>query len=144
MLLLYQFLRSPWYDLILYLHSTMLLLYLIPPARPENSIIFTFHYASTLSETEVPKIVDSVIFTFHYASTLSDHAAHLVSVHLGHLHSTMLLLYQIPRRYGSGRISIYIPLCFYFISFVKSYNYEDCEFTFHYASTLSRSKSVTS
>ena len=54
------------------------------------------------------------------------------------LHSTMLLLYLIQ---WSGRetkgIFIYIPLCFYFISFRRCARWGPPPFTFHYASTLS-------
>ena len=54
------------------LHSTMLLLYLIPSMIPFTSLpIFTFHYASTLSFKCCPQIMQNCGFTFHYASTLS-------------------------------------------------------------------------
>ena len=76
---------------------------------------FTFHYASTLSETVEMALNDLVIFTFHYASTLSCFS-YLLSVF---------------------RLFIYIPLCFYFI--IDSINDQGLTliFTFHYASTLS-------
>ena len=97
---------------------------------------FTFHYASTLSEKTAPwklripnlhstmlllyrghalvEIHDSA-FTFHYASTLSD-IWNLRGKSVPNLHSTMLLLYRNYRGIFSSGISIYIPLCFYFIS----------------------------
>ena len=101
-----------------------------------DKILFTFHYASTLSMTDFRRPAYSVIyiplcfyfiavvppmssagsgsFTFHYASTLS--------------HVSVLLI---------SCILIYIPLCFYFI-WVTGYDINDYDkFTFHYASTLS-------
>ena len=53
---------------------------------------FTFHYASTLSP--LPKMLPHCVplFTFHYASTLSI-LDYLVSATWINLHSTMLLLY---------------------------------------------------
>ena len=79
--------------LFLHLHSTMLLLYLIPvDTAPTTISIFTFHYASTLSE-RVPGV-------WSYKCNL---------------HSTMLLLYPERRRGLFKRWMIYIPLCFYFM-----------------------------
>ena len=53
-------------------------------------------------------------FTFHYASTLSEKQQHVVLGMLN-LHSTMLLLYLCWDVVVASNISIYIPLCFYFI-----------------------------
>ena len=76
-----------------YLHSTMLLLYREILFRAKRIAEFTFHYASTLSETcrefkfveeliyiplcfyfimsDMTPATNEIIFTFHYASTLS-------------------------------------------------------------------------
>ena len=59
-----------------------------------------------------------------------------------HLHSTMLLLYQDSRWGRSYHFTIYIPLCFYFISLPAASNACSSIFTFHYASTLSASALV--
>ena len=114
----------------------MLLLYLITRgSRPVKSS-FTFHYASTLSQSD--RISREVYhrFTFHYASTLSRlsnrlqpalHDLHSTMLLLyrddherkiypnSYLHSTMLLLYHdgLERRFIA--YNIYIPLCFSFI-----------------------------
>ena len=56
----------------LYLHSTMLLLYLFATASTALLFfLFTFHYASTLSLIAPHISVQTASFTFHYASTLS-------------------------------------------------------------------------
>ena len=101
-------------------------------------IVFTFHYASTLSECVSDEFCCGCEFTFHYASTLSYHPAdslfHLSDLHstmlllylsafrpLGlytfNLHSTMLLLYHSFSRTAYCSVTIYIPLCFYFICY---------------------------
>ena len=58
-------------------------------------------------------------FTFHYASTLSMMRPDLVWTDT-HLHSTMLLLYRNRTDRKGSADFIYIPLCFYFISFITS------------------------
>ena len=81
------------FDEILHLHSTMLLLYpsgFVTVAADQN--LFTFHYASTLSTNLSASGLQDSIFTFHYASTLSE-----------------------TWKSGLQPITIYIPLCFYFI-----------------------------
>ena len=55
--------------------------------------IFTFHYASTLSNSLVGNSALLTLFTFHYASTLSGPIHAEKSQQEIHLHSTMLLLY---------------------------------------------------
>ena len=98
---------------------------------------FTFHYASTLSDSADSLSNESISFTFHYASTLSRQTL-TVESSCKNLHSTMLLLYRrLPTETGRGlfpftfhyastlsrkpdhdyrnRFRIYIPLCFYFI-----------------------------
>ena len=105
-------------------------------AGPVDGIIFTFHYASTLSIRKILAATTGIAFTFHYASTLSKHRPP-EQMQGPHLHSTMLLLYQIyqPGNYfrrhnlhstmlllyrmccviDRTERGIYIPLCFYFI-----------------------------
>ena len=78
---------------IIYLHSTMLLLYL---------------------SLQLPLLSLLNIFTFHYASTLSAVADDILKEVL-YLHSTMLLLYLTRELKMSIHQKIYIPLCFYFI-----------------------------
>ena len=99
--------------------------------------VFTFHYASTLS-SRIPllqlhdlriyiplcfyfipgdrcgKGILQYPFTFHYASTLSCRHEYKCEFEFN-LHSTMLLLYLQRQIRTRNRISIYIPLCFYFI-----------------------------
>ena len=62
---------------------------------------------------EIIQLVSS-LFTFHYASTLSQTSA-TEEGSTPHLHSTMLLLY--PKLFPAipEYSVIYIPLCFYFI-----------------------------
>ena len=76
--------------------------------------IFTFHYASTISERlrSVPFRITA--FTFHYASTISGSGT------------------PSPIRYG-----LYIPLCFYYIKTSDLQCTLVVHFTFHYASTIS-------
>ena len=123
--------------IILYLHSTMLLLYRILFQVISLVYLFTFHYASTLSNR----------FPRHYAGAV-------------HLHSTMLLLYLWISPVSRFQKFIYIPLCFYFIRndwkwiahcsliyiplcfyFIRvkeaGLSSRAIKFTFHYASTLS-------
>ena len=102
-----------------HLHSTMLLLYLQPVYKVErDKITFTFHYASTLSDSFTPGGSTICQFTFHYASTLSD----------------------FPSCTFNSDFYIYIPLCFYFIQNRRSSTDVRFKFTFHYASTLSASR----
>ena len=121
-----------------HLHSTMLLLYLDQHCR-----------ACLIYNT----------FTFHYASTLSTITVY-TEIAYYNLHSTMLLLYRIRYFHQFAISSIYIPLCFYFIKLTtksRSYKISNLHstmlllypgttsapstssiFTFHYASTLSK------
>ena len=136
MLLLYQMKTGSYYGILLNLHSTMLLLYRSAHWRWSQgcwiyiplcfyfiffvnfshsiSSKFTFHYASTLSESRAEGRIWPHSFTFHYASTLSldcifprycfyrftFHYASTLSkrciIYIQYnkdLHSTMLLLY---------------------------------------------------
>ena len=161
--LCFYFIRSPALPAaspVSNLHSTMLLLYqvsLMAKGKYEYIYIPLCFYFIPVPSLYFPALV---IFTFHYASTLS--TVPLGStLHRSNLHSTMLLLYQ--GRSGSPRPTypIYIPLCFYFIDVATLYSYLyppdlhstmlllypgyshtrqrlPLSFTFHYASTLSR------
>ena len=124
----------------------------------EVSIIFTFHYASTLSRDLGGFNRINLSFTFHYASTLSM-THQFRSLPQIHLHSTMLLLYPYSLKWQAWPWRIYIPLCFYFILMRlqvttsplwnlhstmlllyptdKHWWTGERLFTFHYASTLS-------
>ena len=75
-------------------------------------------------------------FTFHYASTISDSSV-LPAAVLPALHSTMLLLYRLYRVEGDAKTYLYIPLCFYYIMYDVKGVVADMIFTFHYASTIS-------
>ena len=98
------------------LHSTMLLLYRRGTGYRNLIAIFTFHYASTLSEGRLsgwPECLQIYIpLCFYFINRLG---------------------------IDWGLIwSIYIPLCFYFIiSVILSSVTCSAWFTFHYASTLS-------
>ena len=141
-----------------YLHSTMLLLYPLPFSRALvlrviyiplcfyfiftlwNQVfdwaVFTFHYASTLSIPREPLPLSAPSFTFHYASTLSarklDHKRQ-ISIYIP------LCFYFIHVVIGLKAFCthIYIPLCFYFIWKFDVIHLYPVTFTFHYASTLS-------
>ena len=63
------------------------------PIFKDSLSLFTFHYASTLSQRIRRYNGGRSSFTFHYASTLSEMQT-AITVALLHLHSTMLLLYQ--------------------------------------------------
>ena len=97
-----------------YLHSTMLLLY--HPAGAARALIdriyipLCFYFIAC----DFSGLVSGTAFTFHYASTLSQGIARLLSWCF-HLHSTMLLLYLMRPVNDVSSMSIYIPLCFYFI-----------------------------
>ena len=126
-----------------YLHSTMLLLY----RRTASCTVFRFLiyiplcFYFIISQTRLITCIS--LFTFHYASTLSDSGKSLTT-RIYHLHSTMLLLYREAQRllivlifaftfhYASTLsltvpplpllFTIYIPLCFYFISARRNIN----------------------
>ena len=76
---------------------------------------FTFHYASTLSKTQALEAPASAPFTFHYASTLS-YLLFCRSHCLGFIYIP-LCFYFIDElnRFRTLLNLIYIPLCFYFI-----------------------------
>ena len=132
-----------WHDRIIrrrrsHLQSTMLLLYQVRTGRKRYLISFTFHYASTLSNSPLGNALNAANkFTFHYASTLSKYRAHSMShgwLFTFHYAST---LSEFANQCGK-KILIYIPLCFYFIAVVPPMSSAGSgSFTFHYASTLS-------
>ena len=116
MLLLYLNRQKSKLQVIIPLHSTMLLLYLATaPCEPYSDTVFTFHYASTISKDAATlrpahsplhstmlllyltywRHAENVgnYFTFHYASTISVMPGCTVMPRCT-LHSTMLLLYQ--------------------------------------------------
>ena len=115
MLLLY--LCSPISSIvaILYLHSTMLLLYRLKAAI-RSKLVANLH--STM-----------LLLYLHHARCIIDIVIHL--------HSTMLLLYLVLRYRPASAPCIYIPLCFYFIDRFCVLFADADQFTFHYASTLS-------
>ena len=78
-----------------------------------------------------------VIFTFHYASTLSHKTNHPDTLHLN-LHSTMLLLYLFSRRLiDARRKNLHSTMLLLYPSSPRTCRGEYHQFTFHYASTLS-------
>ena len=102
---------------VVYLHSTMLLLYHMRHA------FWCYEH---------------LLFTFHYASTLSEDRLHVLVLRL-HLHSTMLLLYPIAPMLVSSE------LCSFTFHYASTLSMPCSQlaalpssFTFHYASTLSK------
>ena len=115
MLLLYHCFRplmlTPWSDL----HSTMLLLYLCSARAISWSYwLFTFHYASTLSESKFHK-----------------------KISIANLHSTMLLLYRGIRYATISSIRFTFHYASTLSSLLMTIWNSIFIFTFHYASTLS-------
>ena len=122
-------------------------------------INFTFHYASTYTEKAAQKLPEDI--SLHSTMLLLIHRLHHPSSSAGvPLHSTMLLLILCRRQNGSGKILalhstmlllilgaafrifffifLYIPLCFYLYIFQNCPHRYRCCFTFHYASTYTR------
>ena len=115
MLLLYQMAYRIWVAVLqIYIPLCFYFIYRTFSANT-GCYLFTFHYASTLSEPSATRKITVTIFTFHYASTLS--------------------VKPVAQRNNCGLI--YIPLCFYFISKRLEALQINPLFTFHYASTLS-------
>ena len=139
MLLLYRGRDGSIHCIIVPLHSTMLLLYLL--AEAHQAIIVNLLY---------------IPLCFYYIES----SAALWPMQLHSLHSTMLLLY--PDAYSDtpqGGITftfhyastisdnfpnfmkyivyLYIPLCFYYIGIYSKRPWAFTHFTFHYASTIS-------
>ena len=81
------------------------------------------------------------VFTFHYASTLSDNNCNRCKEKYIYI---PLCFYFILRRIAAKDIDtcIYIPLCFYFIGGKQESASKNTQFTFHYASTLSKPKRI--
>ena len=120
------------------LHSTMLLLYRLSQlAYQYKNLLFTFHYASTLSYWTVSGLshwysiyIPLCFYFIEYPVILRIRKADLHSTMLllylifttssrtvfAYLHSTMLLLYPSGDLHVlCSALVIYIPLCFYFI-----------------------------
>ena len=118
------------------LHSTMLLLYLLPVVYCIDHSVFTFHYASTLSKKSrlSPRLIHDLHstmlllyrggerdgrherdeFTFHYASTLSVFNS-VKSTATSVIYIPLCFYFIEEHEYIRTSITIYIPLCFYFI-----------------------------
>ena len=140
MLLLYPSEGAQAGPLTLYLHSTMLLLYLqstseITAEAPNLHSTMLLLYLRSYGQIRQ----GGVVFTFHYASTLSL-TEYITSVWNADLHSTMLLLYPLDcpgaeplkNNLHSTMLLLYLGPAF-----------RACPlsvFTFHYASTLSIQK----
>ena len=99
-----------------YLHSTMLLLYLILAVTVSVPI---FHLHSTmllLYQNVYLKIIVCIRYLHSTMLLLYPDTPKAKPVGFTNLHSTMLLLYLADRPGGRpDRDPIYIPLCFYFI-----------------------------
>ena len=116
MLLLYLNSLLSHKHILNHLHSTMLLLYQYRANR---------------------KRLYQSIFTFHYASTLSNYLKTTTDI-LPHLHSTMLLLYPT----GNPTFEIAVTIFTFHYASTLSERFRSTQkscmiFTFHYASTLS-------
>ena len=120
---------------------------------------FTFHYASTLSQTQesqtAPYLYIYIPLCFYFIQTRRPFQKALSFIYIPlcfyfinygqipiwhwqtNLHSIMLLLYLWQTRGRNPICYIYIPLCFYFIGCRKTELCTADTFTFHYASTLS-------
>ena len=102
-------------SLLRYLHSTMLLLYLIFLFKTGHIKFIYIPLCFYFIPEHDACYFFSDLFTFHYASTLSRRLAERRSEQCINLHSTMLLLYQKWDWQKLRKTQIYIPLCFYFI-----------------------------
>ena len=104
------------------LHSTMLLLYRCSSTETLcNCILFTFHYASTLSICLMKWSWKEREFTFHYASTLSFIPDYFVEVDFFIYIPLCFYFILIREMRQEAQEIIYIPLCFYFITVVITY-----------------------
>ena len=140
-----------------YLHSTMFLLirHRTDPTG-DRGAEFTFHYVSTYTRQKIKLSYDeinlhSTMFLLipcqissacpvssHLHSTmflLIPYLVGLQSTVKPHLHSTMFLLIPCRGITGSGKYSIYIPLCFYLYRQPVPHKSWPHTFTFHYVST---------
>ena len=138
MLLLYPFKRyKRFFNVFIYIPLCFYFI-LHHPGNFPSCIPFTFHYASTLSERAGKPGLNVILFTFHYASTLSQQAAARFNIPAPIYIPLCFYFIDCSSGSKSSLSSIYIPLCFYFIFRRDMGLYSDLEFTFHYASTLSR------
>ena len=99
---------------------------------------FTFHYASTYTNSSITFSLSKAVFTFHYASTYTRPSSSLSSA-VFNLHSTMLLLIRVPPFHG---ISIMLDLHSTMLLLIRKVPTpmpnSEAKFTFHYASTYTR------
>ena len=138
MLLLYRATQNSTSQYTIYLHSTMLLLY--QSGGPGWWAADPIYIPLCFYFIPFDKIIRNPlsVFTFHYASTLSEYAPRL-RVILPYLHSTMLLLYPSD---CSCKGSWNWKFTFHYASTLSGRQtgragHLASEFTFHYASTLS-------
>ena len=123
----------------IYLHSTMLLLYhSLAQAlnyRENNlhsTMLLLYHLSAMATYVDCINLHSTMLLLYReniMATKLTGYK---------HLHSTMLLLYHQTDAKIILSSTIYIPLCFYFISFTSRQVVNISQFTFHYASTLSQ------
>ena len=105
-------------------------------STPRTDSSFTFHYASTLSRSGIPKATGLLIYIplcFYFIRPESMERLLQPGIYIP-------LCFYFIRRFAvvNNRTGfIYIPLCFYFITFRPSSLRLASKFTFHYASTLS-------
>ena len=157
MLLLYPRKMREWIDRV-YLYIPLCFYYIYSHNRLCRLLsAFTFHYASTISRSQHMYLNTDITlhstmlllypdshaltpfffdFTFHYASTISE-VRYGTQSRKPPLHSTMLLLYHSLMIQSFLLLSLYIPLCFYYILVGGGGTGGGSYFTFHYASTIS-------
>ena len=124
------------------LHSTMLLLYLIWLVYSSDSVRNLHSTMLLLYLTEFIMLVGiPASFTFHYASTLSIMVLIFMAASLIYIPLCFYFILRLPSN-TRGSVFIYIPLCFYFISNTNMGMMQGFKFTFHYASTLSKTNIV--
>ena len=102
----------------------------------QGSFKFTFHYASTLSKKTRQSARYASTFTFHYASTLSEWKRKIRALPIIYIPLCFYFIID-TLSFSEYEKLIYIPLCFYFIEHTCFIKVLQCQFTFHYASTLS-------
>mgnify|MGYP006939839222 CR=1 FL=1 len=97
------------------LHSIMLLLYQERQTERGKKNHSTFHYASTLSLPFSVERIGKSFSTFHYASTLSKMSIRKPPA-ISDLYIPLCFYFiSWSTRLSRYRLRLYIPLCFYFI-----------------------------
>ena len=122
MLLLYHRSIDDVYDALHHLHSTMLLLY--PNMRYEVSVLHNDLHSTMLLLYHIDREQKnlSFLFTFHYASTLSNRGKRVGDCY-NHIYIPLCFYFILSKLAAlSGLSSIYIPLCFYFILSCDQYD----------------------